>query len=367
MGVPPIARTRISRAVRASAVLRAITAGQPPSSMAPTSASAAGVARYGVGSRVPVQSNARRNGEGVGRGSLAAWLTTSGRVPAWRSRRTWRNAAPFGAQHHLWRFPTYQLAPRSSTRSGIIPGAWAPSTSTATPRASSTGTRRSTGKTSAVGLVTWLSSARRVRAVTAASTRSTTASGPATGSGTWTITTRAPLSSAATRSALSAALYSWSVASSSSPGPRRSEPSTVAMPDVAFGTNARSSGSAPTKAPTAARAAASRSSSPRARKATGFDSMAARRSCCAARTPRGQAPNDPWFRKTRSGSSAQRTASGARGGRAGRGVAIESGTPANGSRAPLMPPPPSPGAGRGRDGGSAPARRSRSPRGAGRP
>ena len=36
---------------------------------------------------------------------FAPWLVTRGCVVAWRSRRTWRKAAPFGAQTHLWRFP----------------------------------------------------------------------------------------------------------------------------------------------------------------------------------------------------------------------------------------------------------------------
>ena len=33
------------------------------------------------------------------------WLTASGVIPAWRSRRTCRNAAPLGAHAHLWKFP----------------------------------------------------------------------------------------------------------------------------------------------------------------------------------------------------------------------------------------------------------------------
>ena len=39
------------------------------------------------------------------RASLAPCEIVPGRTPGWRSRRTWRNAAPFGAQTHLWRLP----------------------------------------------------------------------------------------------------------------------------------------------------------------------------------------------------------------------------------------------------------------------
>ncbi len=44
-----------------------------------------------------------------------------------------------------------------------MPGAWAPSTSVSIPRSAKAGTNRSTGRTSAVGLVTWLMTASRVR------------------------------------------------------------------------------------------------------------------------------------------------------------------------------------------------------------
>jgi len=54
---------------------------------------------------VPVQSNSRRKRERSVRVELAPWLTTSGRMAAWRSLRTWRKPAPFGAQSHLWQLP----------------------------------------------------------------------------------------------------------------------------------------------------------------------------------------------------------------------------------------------------------------------
>ena len=65
----------------------------------------------------------------------------------------------------------YQAAPSRSRSSGSMPGAWAPSTSVSIPRSASAATIRSIGKTSAVGLVTWLTSASRVRSVTRAEDR----------------------------------------------------------------------------------------------------------------------------------------------------------------------------------------------------
>ncbi len=92
--------------------------------------------------------------------------------------------------------------------SGTIPGAWAPSTSVSIPRSANARTIRSIGKTSAVGLVTWLTRARRVRGVTAASSASTISSSLLTGSGIRATTTRAPAGSATARRALIVALYS---------------------------------------------------------------------------------------------------------------------------------------------------------------
>ncbi len=103
-----------------------------------------------------------------------------------------------------------------------MPGAWAPSTSVSMPRSSSARTSRSIGSTSAVGLVTWLTTASRVRGVTAPSIASITASGPSTGNGTRATTTRAPSRAATAWSVVRIALYSWSLVSSSSPGSKRS-------------------------------------------------------------------------------------------------------------------------------------------------
>lgn len=82
------------------------------------------------------------------------------------------------------------------TSSGSIPGACAPSTSVSTPLAASRSTSAAIGKTIPVGLVTWSSTARRVRGVTRSSTASTTASACVTGVGTIAVTTRAPVSRA---------------------------------------------------------------------------------------------------------------------------------------------------------------------------
>ena len=70
-----------------------------------------------------------------------------------------------------------------------MPGAWAPSTSVSMPRSARAGISRSSGRTRAVGLVTWLMTARRVLAVAAARTRSRTSSGDSAGNGRRTTTT----------------------------------------------------------------------------------------------------------------------------------------------------------------------------------
>ena len=64
-----------------------------------------------------------------------------------------------------------------------MPGAWAASTSVSTPSRSSSRTIVSIGKTRPLGLVTWLTSAIRVRGVTPPRNASTTSSGCRIGSG----------------------------------------------------------------------------------------------------------------------------------------------------------------------------------------
>ena len=74
-----------------------------------------------------------------------------------------------------------------------MPGTWAPSTSNSTFRARHSRASRSTGKTSAVGLVTWSTTTIRVRAFIAAISASTTTCGSWMGSGTGTSTYSAPV------------------------------------------------------------------------------------------------------------------------------------------------------------------------------
>ena len=73
--------------------------------------------------------------------------------------------------------------PAGRGRPAACPGACAPSTSVSTPRRSSSRTIAATGITSAVGDVTWLTSASRVRGVTASRYASTTCDGSAIGNG----------------------------------------------------------------------------------------------------------------------------------------------------------------------------------------
>ena len=80
---------------------------------------------------------------------------------------------------------------------------------------------------------------------------------------------------------------------------------TVFTPVVALGTNAMSSGSAPTNAPISARAASSPGSSSRTMKRTGSASSRARQRSCASSTGRGHAPKEPWLRNVTAGSRVQ--------------------------------------------------------------
>src|SRR6185503_5966256 len=79
----------------------AMTAGQPPSTNPPTTSSAVGTVSQAVGSSVPCQSNSLLNRGPLAAGAFAPCEIVAGRTAAWRSRRTWRNAEPFGAQTHL--------------------------------------------------------------------------------------------------------------------------------------------------------------------------------------------------------------------------------------------------------------------------
>ena len=131
------------------------------------------------------------------------------------------------------------------------------------------GTRRSIGRTSAVGLVTCSIIASLVLEVTAPMIASNASSGDSMGNGMRARTTFAEDWAATKRTAFRQELYAWSVASSSSPFSKRSDRRMVLIPAVALVTSARSSASAPTNAPISDRDQSSRSSRSRARNRTG--------------------------------------------------------------------------------------------------
>src|SRR3989442_11154472 len=80
---------------------------------------------------------------------------------------------------------------------------------------------------------------------------------------------------------------------------------TVFTPAGAFGTNPRSSGAAPMNSANTPRASSSKPSRSRARNCSGCRSIRARSSACASSTGRGQAPKEPWLRKSIRGSRVQ--------------------------------------------------------------
>ena len=112
-------------------------------------------------------------------------------------------------------------------------------------RARSAATISATGCTTPLGLVTWLTSAKRVRDVTCASSASTICPGSRTGQGNAARTTLAPRAAAARRRLFTHAGYSCAVHSTSSPAPNGRLASAVATPTVALGTKTRSSGAHP--------------------------------------------------------------------------------------------------------------------------
>ena len=115
----------------------------------------------------------------------------AGAAPGASARRRAGPPVPRGAQHHLCRLPTKKSAPSRSRSTASMPGACAPSTSTASPRSCSAGTSVTSGSRRAVGEVTWSRTTSRVRSCTAPSTAASTSSSSAA-SGTCTVSTRAP-------------------------------------------------------------------------------------------------------------------------------------------------------------------------------
>ena len=128
----------------------------------------------GVGSSVPCQSNSARNravAASPRRVRAVARSCSAGSRPAGRAGRG-GTPAPFGAQTHLWRLPVYQAAPSASRSSGSMPGRVRAVDERLDPALGERARRSArSGSTSAVGLVTWLTSASRVRSVTAAEDR----------------------------------------------------------------------------------------------------------------------------------------------------------------------------------------------------
>src|SRR5689334_18248235 len=116
---------------------------------------AVGTARFGDGSCEPIQSSsAWKRFDGPYSG-LAPCDVTTGLGPDALAAAT-MNPDDFGAHSHLWLLPAYQVTPSFSsapTSSASWPGPCAPSTMTGMSCAANAGTIRSSGNTSAVGLV----------------------------------------------------------------------------------------------------------------------------------------------------------------------------------------------------------------------
>src|SRR3990172_7780538 len=115
-------------------------------------------------------------------------------------------------------------------------------------------TRSATGRINAVGEVRWLTARTRVRGVTCCQIASTMSRAERTGTDKGARMYRVPRRSQTNCQVKSIAPYSWSVASTSSPGSRGSDRATMFSPVVELVTYARSSGSAPTYAASASRA-----------------------------------------------------------------------------------------------------------------
>ena len=193
------------------------------------------------------------------------------------------------------------------TSSGTMPGAWAPSTSVSMPRSSSSVTSSAIGKMSA-GRAGDVADQRELRPRgDAAEDRLRHLPASRIGNGISATTTRAPARSAANDCRIACGVVLVVVDEDLVARARsRSDRRTVLMPTVAFGTNARSSGSAPTNAATSDRAASRCPSSCRPRKSTGSASSRSCHARWAARTGAGHAPNEPWFRNVTAGRGSRR-------------------------------------------------------------
>ena len=207
---------------------------------------------------------------------------------------------------------------RARARStGTIPGACAPSTSTSTPRRlRAQGPAPRSGRRRRSALVTWSSSASRVRGVTAREHRLHDLSGPREREGHRATTTRAPAALGDARERVAAGVVGVvggeqlvARGESRASGARCSRrrwrcPRRPGRPHRRGGTRRARP-----------RASSSSGSRPRTRKSIGLPLHARASSVCSASTSRGQAPNAPWLRKVMPGSSVQCAASGEGSGR----------------------------------------------------
>ena len=304
---PPSAATSRSRASSASARFAAMTAGQPPGSSAAIQSIAAGMRerRGRVAGADPVELEAEPRSVGRGWRWRRATRCSGGSARAGRRGPT-GTPRPSARTATCGRCPCSTRPRARRARAAPSPGRGRRRRACRSPRASSSRTRRSIGRTRPVGLVTWLSTASRVRGVTAASTASTISSSPAVGKGRAARTTRAPSRSAAARIVLSVALYSWSRGEQlvARLEPERMEHGIDAGGRVGDEGEARRVGAEerPDGLPRPVEVAF-QLAGPGTR--TGSRSRRSRHSRWTARTGAGHAPNEPWLRYVTSGSRVQ--------------------------------------------------------------
>ena len=187
-----------------------------PSSCEPADVADRGGQRQDTGSgrRCPASRTRARNRGRSGRSSFAPCDTTSGWIRSRRSARTWSMPDALRRAQPLVR-RCRSSTPRRARRGRRRPCPGRGRRRRACPRRAgrARGRSRSTGRTSAVGEVTWLTRANRVRGGDRLrGTPRRASDGSRIGNGIRTMTTRrAVAGSAAARSALSVALYSWSL------------------------------------------------------------------------------------------------------------------------------------------------------------
>ena len=208
-----------------------------------------------MGSPVPVQSKPEVEARAIGPfgRSRRARRRAGGSRPGGRHGRGGR-PSPSGRTATCARCPSSRRPRARPGRPAACPGACAPSTSVSTPRRSSSRTSAATGMTRAVGDVTWLTSARRVRGVTASRNASTTCDGSADRERHPDDDDARPVARRGGPERVERGVVLVVAGEELVAGPKRRDARTVETPVVALGTNARPSGSAPRKAATSSRA-----------------------------------------------------------------------------------------------------------------